>query len=101
MDWFFGLVALFFFLFFLITLKIFFFSIITFYYFILITLFYFILFLSFYLFFSFSSEPCGGKGLGALARCQACFSEVGELSSGHWFTRDLRAPCSVKWQKHS
>ena len=36
-----------------------------------------------------------GKGLGALAGCQAWASEVGELSSGHWSTRDLPAPHNI------
>ena len=36
------------------------------------------------------------KDLGALAGCQACASEVGELSSGHWSTRDFPAPHNIK-----
>ena len=72
----------------------------------LIIIFYFnnfILF-SFFLpfFFSpFSSEPYGWQGLGAPAGCQACASEVGEPSSGHWSTRDLPATCNIKWRKLS
>ena len=58
-------------------------------------------FLSFFLYSPFSSEPCGWQGLGALARCQACVSEVGEPSSGHWSTRDLPAPCNIKQRKLS
>ena len=39
------------------------------------------------------------KGLGALARCQAWAFEVGELSSGHWTTRDLLAPRNInRWE---
>ena len=56
----------------------------------------------FFSFFSpFSSELCGSQGFGAPARCQACASEVGEPSSGHWSTRDLLAPCNIKRQKLS
>ena len=43
--------------------------------------------------------PCGWQGLGALARCQAWASEVGEPSSGHWSIRDLPTPHNIKWQK--
>ena len=39
------------------------------------------------------------KGLGAPAGCQACASEVGERSSGHWSTRDLSAPRNIKQRK--
>ena len=86
MDLFIGLVALFFFLNYFL---IFYFN--KFLIFILITfLFYFIL-----LFSHFTSEPRGIRGLGALARCQAWASEVGELSSGHWSTRDLLAPHNI------
>ena len=46
-------------------------------------------------------KPCGWQGLGAPAGCQAWASEVGELSSGHWFTRDLPAPCNIKQWKLS
>ena len=46
----------------------------------------------FFFFSSFSSELCGWQGPGALAGCQASASEVGELSPGHWTTRDLLAP---------
>ena len=53
-------------------------------FFILITFFSFY-FLSFLLS-PFSSEPC----IHALANCQACASEVGEPSSGHWSTRPSR-----------
>ena len=75
-------------------------------FFILITLLYFIylFFLSFFVSFFFSpisSEPCGQQGLGALAGCQACAAEVGEPSSGYWSTRELLAPCNIKWQKLS
>ena len=45
--------------------------------------------------------PCGWQGLGALAEYQAWASEVGEPSSGHWSTRDLLAPCNIKWWKLS
>ena len=70
-------------------------------FFILITLFLFILLFPF-VFSSFSSEPCGWQGLGAPAGCQACASEAcAELSSGHWYTRDLPAPRNIKWQKLS
>ena len=31
-----------------------------------------------------SQKPCGWQGLGASARCQACASEAGEPSSGHY-----------------
>ena len=31
-------------------------------------------------------QLCGWQGLGALAGCQVCASEVGEPSSGHWST---------------
>ena len=55
------------------------------------------LFLSF--FSPFYSEPCGWQDLGALARHQSCASEVGELSSGHWSTRDLPAPSNIKQRK--
>ena len=40
-------------------------------------------------------QPCGWQGLGAPARCQAWAFEVGELSSGHWATRDLPAPHNI------
>ena len=40
-------------------------------------------------------------GIGAPARCQACASEVGEPSLGHWSTRDLPAPRNIKRQKLS
>ena len=40
-------------------------------------------------------QPCGWQGLGAPARWQAWASEAGELSSGHWTTRDLLAPCNI------
>ena len=39
--------------------------------------------------------PCGWQGLGALAGCQAWASEVGELSSGHWTSRDILAICNI------
>ena len=45
--------------------------------------------------------PCSWQALGALARCQACASEVGEPSSGHWSTRDLWAPRNIKRWKLS
>ena len=83
----------------------FFFLIIIFYFnnFILfyIILFYFILSSSFFLSFfpPFYSEPSGGQALGAPARRQGCASEVGEPTSGHWSTRDLPAPCNIKWWK--
>ena len=41
------------------------------------------------------------KGLGAPVGTQACVSEVGEPSSGHWSTRDLPAPRNIKGQKLS
>ena len=41
---------------------------------------------------------CGWQGLGALAGYQAWTSEVGELSSGYWSTRDLLAPHNINWQ---
>ena len=44
---------------------------------------------------------CGWQGLGAPARCQAWGSEVGELSSRHWTTRDLPAPCNINQRKLS
>ena len=76
---------------FLITFLFFYFN--NFYCFILIILFLFILFYFFSFFFSpFFSEPCGWQGLGAPAWCQAWASEMGELSSGHWTTRDLQTP---------
>ena len=83
-------------------LKNYFFLIIIFYCNNLI-LFYFILSSSFFLsFFStFSSEPCGWQGLGAPARCQDWASEVEELSSGHWSTRDLPAHHNIKTRKLS
>ena len=58
----------------------------------------FILFylLSFFLF-SFYSERCGGQAFGAPARHHGCATAVGEPSSGHWPTRDLPAPCNIKW----
>ena len=45
--------------------------------------------------------PCGWQGLGALVGCQACASEVGEPTSGHWSNRDLSAPCNIKQRKLS
>ena len=69
--------------------------------FILITLFYFIFFFLPFFFSPFSSEPCGWQGLGAPAGYQACASEVGELSSWHWSTRDLLAPHNIKQWKLS
>ena len=68
------------------------------YLFIIITLFYFTFFFFCFLSFisPFSSEPCGWKGLGAPARCQAWALEVREPSSGHWTTRDLLAPCNYQ-----
>ena len=48
-----------------------------------------------------SQKPSGWQGLGALAECQACACEIGEPSSGHWCTRDLSAPCNIKWRKLS
>ena len=55
-------------------------------------------FVSFF-FSPFSSEPLGWQDLGALARCQAWASEVGEPSSGHWTTRDLLAPRNInQWE---
>ena len=45
--------------------------------------------------------PCGRHGLGALTWCQSWASEVGELSSGHWTTRDLLALCNINWQELS
>ena len=63
-------------------------------YFILITLFILFFFLSFFLPFLLS---CVADGLGAPAGCQVCASEVGEPSSGHRSTRDLLAPCNIKW----
>ena len=47
------------------------------------------------------SEPCGWQGLGAPAGCQAWDSEVGDLSSGHWTTRDLLAWCNINQQEFS
>ena len=46
----------------------------------LIIIFYFNNFILFFAFFlsSFSSEVCGSQGLGALAGCQDCASEVGD-----------------------
>ena len=72
-------------------------------FFILIILFfsYFIFFFLSFSFSPFSSEPCGWQCLGAPAGCQACASEVGEPSSGHWSTRDLLAPRNIKWWKLS
>ena len=99
MDLFFGLVALFFLSFFY--LKKFFKN----NYCLLFFNKYFILFYllrSFFCFLSpFYSEQCGWQALGAPARHQGCASEVGEPSSGHWSTRDLPAPCSIKQQKLS
>ena len=44
-------------------------------------------------------EPCGWQGLRAPARCQAWASEVGELGSGHWITRDLPDPRNInRWE---
>ena len=63
---------------------------------ILITLFYFI-----YLFIYFSSEPNGWQGHVAPTWCQAWASEVGELSSGYWTTRDLPAPRNINQQELS
>ena len=77
---------------------LFFYYFLIFKFFILITLFSF--FLSFF-FSPFSSEPCGWQCLGALARCQACASEVREPSSGHWSTRDHLAPHNIKRRKLS
>ena len=58
----------------------------------------FILFIYYYFLFSpFSSEPCGWQGLDALVGGQAWASEVGEPSSGHWYTRDLQAPRNINW----
>ena len=57
---------------------------------------------SFVLSFFFSpyfSESCGWQALGAPAGCQACASEVGDLSSGYWSTRDFPAPCNIKQRK--
>ena len=75
-------------------------------FFILVTLFYSILlyfiFLSyfFFLFFSpFYSDLCGWQALGAPARHKGCATEVGEPSSGHWYTRDFPAPRNIKWWK--
>ena len=48
-----------------------------------------------------SQKPYGWQGLGAPAGCQAWASEVGELSSGHWTTRDLLAPHNISRQEHS
>ena len=48
-----------------------------------------------------SWKPCGWQGLGALSRCQARASEVGELSSGYWSTRHLPVPCNIKRWKLS
>ena len=47
------------------------------------------------------SWQCGWQGLGAPPGCQACASDVGEPSSGHWSTRDLPAPSNIKQQKLS
>ena len=58
------------------------------------------LFLSFF-FSPFSSELCDRHGLGAPASCQACASEVGELSSGHGTTRDLPSPRNINQQELS
>ena len=41
------------------------------------------------------------KDLCAPAGHQACASEVGESSSGHWSTRDLPAPRNIKWRELS
>ena len=46
-------------------------------------------------------KPCSWQGLGAVARCQACASEVTEPSSGYWSTRDLPAPRNNKQRKLS
>ena len=46
-------------------------------------------------------QPCGWYGLGAPAGCQAWASEVGELNSGHWSTRDLLAPRNTSWRELS
>ena len=46
-------------------------------------------------------EPCGWQVLGAPAGCHTCASEVGELISGYWSTRDLLAPCNIKQRKLS
>ena len=41
------------------------------------------------------------QGLGAPARCQTWSSELGELSSGHWSTRDLLAPHNINQRELS
>ncbi|XP_066881555.1 paladin isoform X4 [Kogia breviceps] len=41
------------------------------------------------------------QALGTPARCQVGASEVGEPSSGHWFTRDLPAPRNINQQELS
>ena len=41
------------------------------------------------------------KGLGAPAGCQAWALGVGELSSGHWTTKDLPVPCNINQQQPS
>ena len=46
-------------------------------------------------------QPCGWQGLGALAGFQGWASEVGELNSGHWNTRDLPAPHNINRQELS
>ena len=69
-------------------------------FFIIITLFFYYYFLnSFFLSSHFYSEPCGWQGLGAPVRCQACVSEVGEPSYGHWSTRELPVPRNIKCRK--
>ena len=70
-------------------------------FFILITLFHFVFFFLSFFFCPFSSEPWDWQGLGYPAGCQACASEVGELSSGYQSTRDLQAPRNIKQQKLS
>ena len=45
--------------------------------------------------------PCGWQSFGAPAGCQAWASEVGELRSGHWTTRDLLAPRNINQQELS
>ena len=74
-------------------------------YFILLYFILFYIILSYFIFFflsffsPFYSEPCGWQALGAPARGQSCATEVGEPSSGHWSTRDLPAPHTIKWRK--
>ena len=84
--------------FFFLLKNLFFLIIIFYFYFNNFILFYL---LSFFLSFfpPFYSEPRGWQALGAPARRQGCASEVGEPSSGNWSTRDLPAPCNIKWWK--